>query len=134
MTNRLRQTAVTAGQDGAATVEGALCRTYADLVDVICSRVTEDETRLDWAGPAIGAGTVNAFVRRLRASQRALGGFVRGDLPHTPSRKLSTEHHQVTVVDLHNLMERAQRFVVGVVLAAETDRKEAAGPAVCSSR
>ena len=33
----------------------------------------------------------------------------------------------MTVVDLHNLPERAQRFVVGVVLAAETARKEAAG-------
>ena len=34
----------------------------------------------------------------------------------------------MTVVDLHNLQERAQRFVVGVVLAAETARKEDAGP------
>ena len=34
----------------------------------------------------------------------------------------------MTVVDLHNLRERAQRFVVGVVLAAETARKEDAGP------
>ena len=34
----------------------------------------------------------------------------------------------MTVVDLHNLHERAQRFVVGVVLAAETARKEDAGP------
>ena len=32
------------------------------------------------------------------------------------------------MIDLHNLPERAQRFVVGVVLAAETARKEAAGP------
>ena len=32
------------------------------------------------------------------------------------------------MVDLHNLHERAQRFVVGVVLAAETARKEDAGP------
>ncbi len=41
---------------------------------------------------------------------------------------VTTENQQVTVVDLHNLPERAQRFVVGVVLAAETARKEAAGP------
>src|SRR5215210_8785489 len=39
-----------------------------------------------------------------------------------------TGNQQVTVVDLHQLPERAQRFVVGVVLAAETARKEAAGP------
>ena len=40
---------------------------------------------------------------------------------------VTTEGQQLTVVDLHNLPERAQRFVVGVVLAAETTRKEAAG-------
>ena len=32
------------------------------------------------------------------------------------------------MVDIHNLVERAQRFVVGVTLSAETARKEAAGP------
>ena len=34
---------------------------------------------------------------------------------------------QVTIVDLHNLPERAQRFVVGVVLRGEFDRKEKHG-------
>ena len=48
--------------------------------------------------------------------------------PTPASRQISTGNQQVTVVDLHNLRERAQRFVVGVVLAAETARKEAAGP------
>jgi DNA helicase HerA-like ATPase len=41
---------------------------------------------------------------------------------------VSTEGQQVTVVDLHSLPDRGQRFVVGVVLRAETERKEAAGP------
>lgn len=126
--NRLRRDASAAGRDGAVNVDGKLCRTYEDLVELICDRVTDDETRSVWAGPAIGAGTSNAFVRRLRSSQRALGELIRGDLPDTPTRKVSTENHQVTVVDLHNLVERAQRFVVGVVLAAETARKEKAGP------
>ncbi len=40
---------------------------------------------------------------------------------------MTTEGQQLTVIDLHNLPERAQRFVVGVVLAQETARKEAAG-------
>jgi DNA helicase HerA-like ATPase len=35
----------------------------------------------------------------------------------------------VTVVDLHNLPDRAQRFVVGVILKSEFDRKEKAGTA-----
>ena len=86
-------------------------------------------TRPDWAGPVTGVGTINAFIRRLRSSLRPLGALIRADLPDTPApRQISTENQQVTVVDLHNLPERAQRFVVGVVLAAETARKEAAGP------
>jgi hypothetical protein len=126
--NRLRLDSLSAGRDGAATVDGELCRTYAELVDVVCARVMDEETRSTWAGPVTGAGTINAFVRRLRSSQRALAGLIRGDLPDSASRRLSTENQQVTVVDIHNLVERAQRFVVGVTLSAETARKEAAGP------
>ncbi len=37
------------------------------------------------------------------------------------------ERAQVTVVDLHNLPDRAQRFVVGVVLRQAFERKEQAG-------
>ncbi len=125
--NRLRLDTTPAGKDGAANVDGVLCRTYAELIDVICDRVTDEETRASWAGAVTGAGTVNAFIRRLRSSQRALNGLIRGDLTDHAARKLSTENQQVTVVDIHNLVERAQRFVVGVTLAAETARKEAAG-------
>lgn len=59
---------------------------------------------------------------------RPLKEILRGDLTKNDSRRVSTENAQITVVDLHQLQERAQRFVVGVVLAAETARKEAAGP------
>jgi hypothetical protein len=128
VTHRLRRDATSAGTDGAVAVEGKLCRTYAELIDVICDRVSDEDTRAEWAGPAIGTGTVNAFVRRLRSSERSLGILVRGDLTLADNRRLSTQNHQVTVVDLHNLVERAQRFVVGVVLAEETRRKERAGP------
>ena len=126
--NRLRHDATPAGADGAANIDGVLCRTYEELIEVICERVTAEDTRASWAGAVTGAGTVNAFIRRLRSSERALKGLIRGDLPDNPGRVLSTENQQVTVVDLHNLVERAQRFVVGVTLAAETARKEAAGP------
>ena len=78
--------------------------------------------------PVTGIGTVNAFIRRLRSSLRPLRPIIRADLAGTPRHSISTQDQQVTVVDLHNLHERAQRFVVGVVLAAETARKEEAGP------
>lgn len=128
VTTRLRVEATPFGNDGGVTVEGVQCRTYAQLVDRIVALVTDDATKAQWAGP-VGDGTINAFVRRLRSSQRALGPFIRADLTDPgSSRSVSTANQQVTVVDLHQLSERAQRFVVGVVLAAETARKEAAGP------
>lgn len=128
VTARLRNDAVPFGTDGAVQVEGVECRTYRHLVDRIVDLVTDDATAPRWAGN-VGIGTINAFVRRLRTSERALASFIRGDLPDPgESRRVSTGNQQVTVVDLHNLIERAQRFVVGVILAAETARKEAAGP------
>jgi DNA helicase HerA-like ATPase len=91
-------------------------------------KLNDESTRVDWAGPVTGVGTINAFVRRLRSSLKPLRSILRGDLTDTKNREIDTSNQQVTVVDLHNLPERAQRFVVGVVLASETARKEAAGP------
>ena len=125
---RLKRDAVAAGDAGAVTVGGRLLRTYDDLVEFVSGQLTDDDARRDWAGPVTGTGTVNAFLRRLRSSLRPLRTIVRGDLPVAGRTALTTEGQQVTVIDLHNLPERAQRFVVGVVLAAETARKEAAGP------
>ena len=138
VTSRLAREAKPAGEDGAVLIDGVICRTYGDFVDKITELVTDDATMTQWAGNAIGAGTINAFLRRLRSSQRALTELIRGDLPDLSGtsgpagavrgREITTDGQQVTVIDLHNLTERAQRFVVGVVLAAETARKEAAGP------
>jgi len=109
------------------SIEGQILRTYDALVEFVAERLGDDEARRDWAGPVTGTGTVNAFLRRLRSSLKPLRSIVRGDLPSAGRRVVTTEGQQVTVIDLHNLPERAQRFVVGVVLAAETARKEAAG-------
>jgi DNA helicase HerA-like ATPase len=124
---RLRREAVPTGTDGAVTLGGRVLRTYGDLIEFVSDQLTDDDARRDWAGPVTGMGTVNAFLRRLRSSLKPLRGIVRGDLPVAGRRVVTTEGQQLTVVDLHNLPERAQRFVVGVVLAAETARKEAAG-------
>jgi uncharacterized protein len=126
--NRLRLDAQPAGRDGAVSIDGDLARTWDDLVNLIVGKLNDDATRADWAGPVTGVGTINAFVRRLRSSLKALRPILRGDLTETADREIDTSNQQITVVDLHQLPERAQRFVVGVVLAAETARKEAAGP------
>jgi DNA helicase HerA-like ATPase len=126
--NRLRHDAVPAGRDGAISIDGETARSWDELVDLIVDKLNDEVTRADWAGPVTGVGTINAFIRRLRSSLKPLRTILRGDLTDTKDREIDTSNQQVTVVDLHNLPERAQRFVVGVVLAAETARKEAAGP------
>jgi len=128
VTARLQRDAVPYGDDGAVQIDGEVVSTYQELVDLVVARLTDENSRADWAGPVTGMGTVNAFVRRLRSSLRPLSAIIRADLTGTPRHRISTADQQVTIVDLHNLHERAQRFVVGVVLAAETARKEDAGP------
>ena len=128
VTARLLRDAVPYGDNGAVRIDGEVVSTYHELVDLVVARLTDEDSRADWAGPVTGMGTVNAFVRRLRSSLRPLAAIIRADLTEAPRRRISTADQQVTVVDLHNLHERAQRFVVGVVLAAETARKEDAGP------
>lgn len=116
------------GTDGAVTIDGTPLSTYKDLVEFIVERLQDDATRPSWAGTATTAGSVNAFIRRLRSSLRALTPIIRGDLQSRgDARLVTTANSRVTVVDLHNLPERAQRFVVGVVLQSETAAKERAG-------
>lgn len=115
------------GDDGAWAIDGEVLTTYGDLVEFVADRVMEESTRVRWAGPAIGTGTVSAFVRRLYGSVRALGPLVRADVPLRADRAISTSASQVTVVDLHNLNDRAKRFVVGVTIRRAFDEKEQAG-------
>jgi DNA helicase HerA-like ATPase len=120
----------TAGADGTWIIDGQTLRTYDQLVDHIDDQLNSDDdhVRQTWAGRVTGQGTVNAFLRRLRSSQKPLRRLIRADLLSGPQRALGTSRAQVTVVDLHNLPERAQRFVVGVTLRQEFELKEAAGP------
>ncbi len=116
--------------DGGVVLDGRRINSYPDLVDLIAERLSDEDTRGEWAGSAVGLGTVNAFLRRLIGSQRDLARLIRGDLPTERRHGVNTaESAQVTVVDLHNLPDRAQRFVVGVILKTEFERKERAGTA-----
>jgi DNA helicase HerA-like ATPase len=113
--------------DGAVRIEGTSVRTFSGLVDLICDKVTNEDDRPVWAGTAIGQGTVNAFVRRLRASVRHVERLIRGDVANAARHSVTPLQHQVTVVDLHNLNDRAKRFVVGVTIRRAFDERERAG-------
>lgn len=112
---------------GAVVIDGTKVRTFRELADLITERAQSDEHRHRWAGPAIGTGTINAFVRRLQASVRHLGRLIRSDVPDPDRHRIDLGGHQVTVVDLHNLNDRAKRFVVGVTLKRAFEDKERAG-------
>jgi uncharacterized protein len=132
---KLRRDAVKVGNDGAvkiADIDRANDRTlltFRQLVDLIEAELGEEETRRNWVAGSTSTGSVNAFLRRLRSAVTPLSTIVRGDLGHRGDRSLTTSKAQVTVVDLHNLPDRAQRFVVGVTLRQEFRRKESQGTA-----
>jgi uncharacterized protein len=125
VTAQLQRSAVPVG-DGAVSIDGESARSFRELIDLIRARVEDELTAPEWAGRAVGIGTVNAFVRRLYGVQRHLEHLIRGDLSD-PARHRIAHQAQVTVVDIHNLNDRAKRFVVGVVLQRAFDAKERAG-------
>jgi DNA helicase HerA-like ATPase len=117
--------------NGAVSIEGSTCRTFHQLVEAIEAKLIpedpDDHVDQRWTGRAVGAGTVNAFVRRLHAAVRYVEHLVRADIDDAAAHAVDLEAHQVTVVDIHNLHDRAKRFVVGVVLREAFDRKERSG-------
>ena len=131
---RLRRDAAAAGTDGAIRIRGVdrgkeIIRTFGDLVGLIDEELSDDATRSAWVAGSAATGSVNALLRRLHAAVTPLSAIVRGDLAHRGERSITTSRAQVTVVDLHNLPDRAQRFVVGVTLRSEFARKERQGTA-----
>ena len=105
--------------DGGVVVDGVRVNSYPDLVDLIAAAAAPmTRPAAAWAGSAVGLGTVNAFLRRLiSSSARPVPADPRRPADIAAGTRINTaESAQVTVVDLHNLPDRAQRFVVGVIL------------------
>lgn len=119
--------------DGAVRIEGTTVRRFRDLVDLVEGKLVPDDPddRPDprWSGRAVGGGTINAFIRRLFAAVPRVEHLIRADIAEAPRFALDLDSNQVTVVDIHALHDRAQRFVVGVVLRQAFERKEASGVA-----
>ncbi len=81
-----------------------------------------------WAGAA-APGTQAAFQRRLEAAAYRVGHLVRGGLEDQQKHRIDWRRERVTVIDIHNLHDRAKRFVVGVVLKRMFEEKESVGTA-----
>ncbi len=97
-------------------------RTFEDLKELILLNLDS------WAGSA-AAGTRAAFQRRLEAAAYRVGHLVRGDLEYDAKHRIDWGKRQLTVVDIHNLHDRAKRFVIGVVLKRMFEQKETLGTA-----
>ena len=120
-----------AGPDGSVGIEGTRVRRFSELVDEIERKLIPDDPDESadprWTGRAIGAGTINAFVRRLHASVRHVEHLIRADISDAPAHAIDLDSNQLTVVDIHQLHDRAKRFVVGVVLRQAFEAKERSG-------
>ena len=126
---KLKRESTPVGDSGAISIAGRTVRDWAGLVDLIDEQLTDEDTRRDWTPGATALGSVNAFLRRLHSSVRPLGALLRGDLDLRGRTAVTTSEAQVTVVDIHSLPDRAQRFVVGTTLRRQLAEKEASGSA-----
>jgi DNA helicase HerA-like ATPase len=72
-------------------------------------------------------GTLEAFVRRLRAAIGNVSHLIRGDKPGSPPDPLAGQF-QMSVVDIHQLSAQAQMFVVGAILREVFEKKEKGRP------
>lgn len=80
----------------------------------------------EWSG-AMAAGTVAAFLRRLQSAVMRVGHLIRGGMENPDRHTIHWEKAQVTVIDIHNLHDRAKRFVIGIVLKRMFEDKERKG-------
>src|SRR5205807_8286669 len=115
--------------DDEATVllGGYPLRSFEDLCDRIRDNV-EDESS-PWRG-RLSDATVAAFVGRLDAARFHLSRhrLIWGREAEDPAtHRIDWEADQVTVVDIHNLHDKAKRFVTGVVVKRLFEHKERMG-------
>ena len=100
---------------------------FDDLCDLIAGHLEDDTS--NWRGYMAG-GTVNAFLRRLDSARFHCGHLIRGkDAADVEKHRIDWQANQVSVIDIHNLHDRAKRFVVGVVVKKLFEAKETAGAA-----
>jgi hypothetical protein len=102
-------------------------KSFDQLCELIDRRLSADGST--WAGYA-APGTVSAFLRRLDGARLHCGHLIKGaDGPEPEKHKIDWESNQVSVIDIHNLHDRAKRFVVGVVVKRLFEQKETTGSA-----
>ncbi|MBI4260912.1 MAG: ATP-binding protein [Actinobacteria bacterium] len=104
---------------------GRAVTTFDDLCELIQSELEVDGS--PWRG-RLSDATIAAFQRRLDAGRFRIRDLIWGREAEDPaSHRIDWESNQVTVVDIHNLHDRAKRFVTGVVIKRLFEHKERMG-------
>jgi DNA helicase HerA-like ATPase len=111
--------------DASVRINGQAIGTFDQLVDLIIAELDIDGS--SWRG-RMAEGTVAAFQRRLEAARFRVGHLIWGrEAENADAHRIDWEQSQVTVIDIHNLHDRAKRFVTGVVIKKLFEQKEQQG-------
>jgi DNA helicase HerA-like ATPase len=111
--------------DAAVRINGRLITDFDALVEHVTSEL--DDEASPWRG-RMAEGTIAAFQRRLEAARFRVGHLIWGRQAENPrAHRIDWDASQVTVIDIHNLHDRAKRFVTGVVIKKLFEQKERRG-------
>jgi DNA helicase HerA-like ATPase len=111
--------------DATVTINGQLIQSFEQLVEHINAKLDDDAS--PWRG-RMAEGTIAAFQRRLESARFRVGHLIWGREAENPSaHRIDWDASQVTVIDIHNLHDRAKRFVTGVVIKKLFEHKERQG-------
>jgi DNA helicase HerA-like ATPase len=111
--------------DASVVYSGYPVYDFAQLCEIVATEVDADGS--PWRG-RVSDATVAAFLRRLDAARFRMGHLIWGREAEDPRRhRIDWDANQVTVIDIHNLHDRAKRFVTGVVIKRLFEHKERMG-------
>ena len=111
--------------DATVVINGRAIEDFDQLVEHIIAELDDDTS--PWRG-RMAEGTIAAFQRRLESARFRVGHLLWGRNAESPeSHRINWDASQVTVIDIHNLHDRAKRFVTGVVIKKLFEHKERQG-------
>jgi len=111
--------------DACLRIGGRAIESFDQLVEHIHAELDDDAS--GWRG-RLAEGTVAAFQRRLDSARLRMGHLVWGkQAENATAHRIDWDASQVTVIDIHNLHDRAKRFVTGVVIKKLFEHKERQG-------
>ena len=111
--------------DATVRIAGHAIEDFDALVEYIIAELDDDTS--SWRG-RMAEGTIAAFQRRLESARFRVGHLIWGrDAEKPGAHRIDWDAAQVTVIDIHNLHDRAKRFVTGVVIKKLFEHKERQG-------